>query len=72
MKRDRPTADEVRRAFDAELANSLTGAGPRTDSGLSPQVEDLLWDIADAHPAVPDSLLDAPRAAVDQQVHAKE
>ncbi|WP_405180913.1 hypothetical protein OG225_06915 [Nocardia sp. NBC_01377] len=68
MLRRRPTVEQLRASFDLELANSITGDGPRRGSGLCSEVDDLMWEIADAHPDIPQHLIDAARTEFERQV----
>ncbi|MET8430154.1 hypothetical protein [Nocardia sp. NPDC004860] len=69
MRSRRLSRDELPPAFEAALASALRGELLPTSTGLSSEIEDLMWDIADAHPAVPQRLIDQARAALDRQIN---
>lgn len=57
-------------AFEAALASALRGELLPTSTGLSSEIEDIMWDIADAHPSVPPQLIEQARAALARQIDA--
>ncbi|WP_306365314.1 hypothetical protein [Nocardia sp. CC227C] len=72
MRRSQPSLDRLRAIFDAMLAAALQGEPPHSDSGLTSEVEDLLFELADAAPAEKAALIDRARARFAEQVHDRE
>ena len=68
MRSRPPTDDELRRAFEEELASAAAGGPLRTDTGLDLETDEALAAIAMAYPAVSDALLGAARRAFAGQL----
>lgn len=68
MRSGRPSAEQLRRNFDAVLSEVLSGRGVRTETGLDQDTENTLWDIARAHPNASDELVAAARRAFAGQL----
>ncbi|QFG20644.1 hypothetical protein [Actinomadura sp. WMMB 499] len=59
MRVGRPSPEELRHNFAAELESVLADGGMRSESGLDMEVEEALWAIARARPDVPVELVAA-------------
>ncbi|WP_225729891.1 MULTISPECIES: hypothetical protein [unclassified Nocardia] len=68
MRHRHPTDDELRRAFESELAAASSGRGSRSGTGLDLETQAALTAIARAHPAVTDDLVSAARSAFAAQL----
>ncbi|MFC7219459.1 hypothetical protein ACFQLX_14950 [Streptomyces polyrhachis] len=68
MRKRHPTEDELRLAFEVELASAAAGGGVRTETGLDTRTENALLDIVMAFPVVSQQLIDAARAAFAGQL----
>ncbi|WP_216902526.1 hypothetical protein [Nocardia alni] len=66
--RDRLTPEDLRRNFDRELTSVTTGGGLTTGTGLDDETERALWAIADAHPEIPDALIQTARDTFEAQL----
>ncbi|WP_405180912.1 hypothetical protein OG225_06910 [Nocardia sp. NBC_01377] len=62
MRYPKPTAEEKRAIFDHQLAKAMSGQGQCIDLGFPGDVDDLLCDIIDAYPDIPQHLIDAVHA----------
>ncbi|GAB4583176.1 hypothetical protein [Nocardia sp. NPDC127526] len=68
MRADRPSEEQLRRNFEAVLADVLAGRGVRTETGLDSPTEDALWAIARAHPNASEELVAAARKSLAGQL----
>ncbi len=60
--------EDLRRNFDHELTSVTTGGGLTTGTGLDDETERALWAIADAHPHIPDTLIQTARDTFEAQL----
>lgn len=72
MRRTQPTVQQARDRFDIMLAAALRGEQPQVESGLDTDIEDLMREIANAHPELAPALIEQARALLAQQVSAIE
>ncbi|RDI46122.1 hypothetical protein [Nocardia mexicana] len=68
MREERPSDDELRRNFEQELESVSGGGGLTSETGLDTETEEALWAVADAHPNIPDELIEAARRAFAGQL----
>ncbi|XVQ08068.1 hypothetical protein ACQP1W_36675 [Spirillospora sp. CA-255316] len=59
MRLGRPSQEELRENFAAELESVLSGGGLRSENGFDTEVDEALWTIARAYPNVPVELVAA-------------
>ncbi|MFD0278035.1 hypothetical protein ACFVHB_29585 [Kitasatospora sp. NPDC127111] len=59
MRHRRPTDQELRQIFHAELERVLAGGGPRSCTGLDNDTAEALWAIASAEPVDRETLVPA-------------
>ncbi len=66
--RGRDDDERLRRVFEAVLAETLSGTGPLTCTGLDEDTENALWAVWEAYPNASAELVQAARRAFAGQL----